>query len=123
MQDAVTQVSNVIEAYFDMLYRADCAQVTHIFHPEAHVQSCAEDVLTSIDMEGFKARMRSRPVPQMLGEKKDGQLVSLVFPTESMAQVTLRSTMLSLLFVDTLILLKVAGEWKIISKVFCSYPA
>lgn len=122
MQNDMAQITALVDAYVDMLYTADTERVADIFYPEALVQSCADDAIVSVDMDGFRNRMLSRPVPRDRGDVMNPQLVNLVMATETLAQVTLHSTMLSLFFVDTLTLLKCGGTWKIINKTFCSRP-
>lgn len=118
MRQEIIAVMDVVQAYFDMLYTADCAAAERIFFPEAHVQSLSKDTVVSIDLEGFKKRMLGRPVPRDRREARDGAILSLDFAGPSCAHVKLRSTMLDTFFIDYLTLLKNRGQWRIISKVF-----
>lgn len=122
-KEDIIAVTDLVHAYFDMLYDADCAAAERIFFPKAHVQSLSGGVVASVDLEGFKNRMLGRPVPRDRGEARDGVILSLDFASPTCAHVKLRSTMLDTLFVDYLTLLNCQGQWRIISKVFHAEPA
>lgn len=123
MKTEIPAIITVVQAYFDMLYTADCTEAERIFHPEAHVQSLDGETVVSVDLKGFQRRMQGRPIPRARGERQDGAIVTLDFAGPGCAHVKLRSTMLDTLFIDYLTLLKSNGQWRIVSKVFHSEPA
>lgn len=122
MFEDTAKIVEVVQGYFQMLYTADSALAEKLFFPEAHVQSQDNGAVVSIDREGFKQRMAGRPVPRDRNEARDGEILHLDFAGPACAQVKLRSTMLDKLFIDYLTLLKVNGQWRIISKVFHAEP-
>ncbi len=65
------------------------------------------------DMNEIIANWSANPEPP--GDKRDGEIISLEIADERLATVLFRSTDM---YYDALILAKVAGEWKIVSKAF-----
>ena len=118
MRQDTEAVIQVVEGYFMMLYTADRDMAERLFLPWATVNSCRDGQVVSVDLRGFQDRMSHRPVPRDLGEEQVHRVETLDFAGPGCAFVKLRSVMLGKLFIDYLTLLKVSGEWKIISKTF-----
>ncbi len=111
-------ISELTRKYFDLLYFGDTDLVDVCFFPEATVNSIENDTVVSIDMDGFKARLKGRPSPSSINEERIDalKLIEIESPTSALIKVEVR--ILGGRYHDYLTLMKCGNDWKIISKVF-----
>lgn len=113
------QKINVLTAkYFDLLYFGDTSLINVCFLPEATVNSIENNQVVSIDMKGFRARLKGRPSPASIKEERIDtlKLIEIESPTTALVKVEVR--ILGGRYHDYLSLMKIDDDWKIISKVF-----
>ncbi len=116
--DELSRINALTTEYFDLLYFGDTSLVDVCFFPEATVNSIENNRVVSIDMNGFKARLKGRPPPASIHEERIDRLklIEIESPTTALVKVEVR--ILGNRYHDYLTLMKIEDNWKIISKVF-----
>lgn len=118
LTDDLAKIEKLVVNYFDLLYFADADLIEKCFFSEATVNSVEQGRLVSIDMEGFAARISSRPSPSSIEEHREDTLKSIEIESPSTAMVKVEVNILGDRYHDYLTLMKQGGDWKIITKVF-----
>ena len=118
MSDNLVKIENVIRIYLDLLYKGDIGLIESVFFQEATVSSVSDGKIISINMDGFRERIATRPSPKSVGETRQDKiiLIDISSPTTAMARV--ECMILKNHYTDYLSLIKVSEKWGIISKVF-----
>jgi hypothetical protein len=122
MSDNLVKIENVIKIYLDLLYKGDIGLIESVFFQEATVSSVSDGKIISINMDGFRERIATRPSPESVGETRQDKiiLIDISSPTTAMARV--ECMILKNHYTDYLSLIKVSEKWGIISKVFHMNP-
>jgi len=118
MNDDYVKILDLLKKYLDLLFRGDTGIIDQVFFPQATVSSVNNGKIISIDMIGFHERIYNRKSPESTGEKREDKilLIDISSPTTAIAKV--ECMILKNHYIDYLSLVKVKGEWGIISKVF-----
>ena len=111
-------VAKALAAYYDGLYRGDTSALGQVFHPEAHYVTASGGELVHLDMESYLPKVQARASPKSQGAPYHYTLESIEFAGPVTALARMRSSMLGKDFVDFLSMIKIHGEWRIVSKVF-----
>ncbi len=85
---------------------------------DATVNSIEDNQVVSIDMDGFKARLKGRPSPSSINENRIDALKLIEIESPSTALMKVEVQILGGRYHDYLVLMKHSDEWKIITKVF-----
>ncbi|WP_443636128.1 nuclear transport factor 2 family protein [Candidatus Njordibacter sp. Uisw_058] len=119
MATEYSEILNLLDDYFDLLYKCDVELINQLFLPNANVCNVSDDVAVIIDMDQFHERIASRISPESQNKNRDDRILSIdiTCPTIALAKVDLL-ILPGGRYTDYLSLLKVAGNWKIASKVF-----
>ncbi len=122
MSDNLVKIENVIRIYLDLLYKGDIGLIESVFFKEATVSSVSDGKIISINMDGFRERIATRPSPKSVVETRQDKiiLIDISSPTTAMARV--ECMILKNHYTDYLSLIKVSEKWGIISKVFHMNP-
>jgi hypothetical protein len=120
-QDSVTEVRAVMERYVKAAYTADVGILRHLFHPAAVMSGYLGDPLLAGSPEPFLADVGGRPSMQSTGAPYNAEILNIHASTLT-ASLRLEETGFfgSFSFVNYFHLLKVEGEWRIVSKTFQS---
>lgn len=122
--DEMAAIRQLMTHYFDALYEGDTALFAAIFHPQARLYTVARtdagmaDEATVIDIPGYLAIVAGREAPSAAKAVRRDEIVSIDVATPLTAHVRCRERFFNKLFTDELTLLKVAGRWQIVSKVW-----
>ena len=120
MKNDYPEIISVLEKYFDLLYRGDVSLIEEVFFANAHVYSQLNDEVAAVDMDGFRERVLGRPSPESQSEGRLDKISFIDISGNRTALAKIHCIILGRVFTDYLSLLKVNGNWKIISKVFRS---
>ena len=114
---AQSEVSHVIDTYFDALFNGDVERLRSTFHPRAILSGEVNGAPYYKTVDEYLAAVRNRQSPQALGEVFRMKAVSfdIVGP---IAFVKTQSPMLGFHYVDFLSLVRYEGHWVIAAKVF-----
>jgi Putative lumazine-binding len=111
-------VIDVLQAYFEGLYRSDTQILRRVFHPAA-IYACATDgTLLSLRMEEYFSVVDKRPSPASRGEPRSDRILGIEFAGPVTALARVECAIAPKHFTDLLTLVQVDGRWQIISKVF-----
>jgi len=104
--------------YFDALYTGDTNLLMgQVFHPNAHLYAAnLNGGFVDWPMDAFKKVIESRPSPKTRGCKRQERIVSIDEAGPDTVMVKVEVLVGTRDFVDYLSLLKLSGEWRIISK-------
>ncbi len=112
-------VRKIVQQYIDGTYQGDVKALRDCFHPKAVMNGYLGDRLLLGGPEPFFENMENSPSMAENGAPYQGRITSLDV-VGNVANVTIKETGFAgtMAFTDYFHLLKVEGEWKIISKTF-----
>ncbi|MAH84993.1 MAG: hypothetical protein CBB68_11980 [Rhodospirillaceae bacterium TMED8] len=118
MSDSLIQINQLLQNYFELLYHGNVDLIPICFYDDGRVVNLDGEEMISIDMAGFYARISNRKPPAAIKEDRNDIIcmIDQFSPTTALAKVEV--TINGDRFYDYLTLIRRAGSWKIISKVF-----
>jgi hypothetical protein len=118
---AAAAVRAVMQRYVEAVYKADVATLRGLFHPAAVMSGYLGDTLLAGSPEPFLLDVGGRPSMESMGAPYKADIVD-VHASSLTASLRVEETGFfgSFNFVNYFHLLKVDGEWKIVSKTFQS---
>ncbi|KSV95670.1 MULTISPECIES: nuclear transport factor 2 family protein [Sinorhizobium/Ensifer group] len=111
-------VIEVLQGYFDGLYRSDTGLLRQVFHPKALYATATDGSLFELDMERYFPVVDKRPSPASRGEVRADRILSIEFAGPVAALAKVQCAIGEKAFTDLLSLVFVEGRWQIIAKVF-----
>ena len=118
ISENLVKIENVIISYLDLLYKGDIDLIESVFLQEATVSSVSDGKIISINMEGFRERIATRPSPESVGEMRQDKIIMIDISSPTTAIAKVECMILKNYYTDYLALIKVSEKWGIISKVF-----
>ncbi len=115
-------VLEVLQRYYDGLYRCDVALLESVFHPQAVYATASDGKLLHLDMNAYFPLVAARTSPQKANEAYGYEVESIAFAGPAAALARMRCSMLSKDFIDLLTLVRVDGGWRILAKIFHYAP-
>ena len=117
-QNDVPGVEALLRRYFDGLYRSDAPLLATVFHPHAIYVTTDGTALTYRTMGEYLPIVHARPSPASRGEKRRDAILAIDFAGLNTALAKVQCAIGDKLFTDFLSLIRLQGEWRIISKTF-----
>ena len=118
MSGSFFEVTAVVNDYFEGLYRSDSAILRRVFHPSA-LYACASDgTLLTLRMDEYFPIIDKRPSPASRNDPRTDRIISIEFAGSVTAWAKVECSILPKHFTDLLTLIRLDGQWQIISKVF-----
>lgn len=111
-------VAAVMQRYFDGLHHSDPALLATVFHPQAHYFCATDGSLLHFDMAQYFPVVAKRPSPASQGHLRSDRIASMEFVGPVTVFVKAECAIPPKAFIDLLTLVKLEGEWRIVSKVF-----
>lgn len=108
----------VLQRYYDGLYKCDTGLLGTVFHPQALYATASEGALLYLDMQSYFSIVEKRTSPKSLGETHRFEIESIEFAGPMTAFARMRCFMLSNEYIDFLSLIRVDEKWLIVAKVF-----
>jgi hypothetical protein len=108
----------VLRDYFTGLRHSDTARLQRVFHPEAHYYCATEGKLLHLGMEEYFGIVDQRPSPASQGHPATDRILGIEFAGPVTAFAKVECSIPPKYFTDFLTLVKLAGRWQIVSKVF-----
>lgn len=118
MNNSISEIQQLIQHYFDGLYRCDVALLSQIFHPDARYVTATETPPLILSVPEYFKIVEQRTSPESLGQERQDQITSIQILSETTAVVTLECVIAPRYFYDVLTLIYMDRQWWIISKVF-----
>ena len=112
------EVADTVQVYLDMLYTCDAALVDAVFHERAQLCTLEKGAPLFRSVAEYREIIRGRTSPSTMGAEREEHLVTidLSSPTHAMVKVQMRVN--QSVFSDYLTVLKVAQEWRIVTKTY-----
>lgn len=118
MSSAFSDVTGLVNQYFEGLYRSDSTLLRKVFHPSA-LYACASDgALLTLRMDEYFPIIDKRPSPASRNDPRTDRIISIEFAGPVTALARVECSILPKHFIDLLTLIYLDGRWQIISKVF-----
>ena len=108
----------LLQAYFDGLYTSDADILTQVFHPAALYATAVGGDLIHRTMPEYFDVIRQRPSPASRHEPRTDRVLHLDVLGEHTAFARVQCSIAERHFTDLLSLVRVAGRWQIMAKVF-----
>lgn len=112
------EITALLQRYFDTLYHCDLQEFDSVFHPQAIYVSADKQPLLYRDMPTYREVIAQRTSPASRGEQRQDSIDAIELLGDNTAQARVRCSIGAEDYVDLLSLVRSAGQWRIIAKVF-----
>ncbi|QNW98937.1 nuclear transport factor 2 family protein [Acinetobacter seifertii] len=116
--NAISEIQQQLEQYFDGLYFCDVQLLNNIFHSDAIYINVTEQPVLRLSMAENFPIVASRISPASKRQTRQDKISSINLIHERLALVHVECVMHPKYFYDALTFVFEDGKWKIISKVF-----
>lgn len=113
-----SDIQAALEPYFEGFYEGDVDKLKLIFHPSCHLYCATHDPMTDHDMEVVYGRVAGRTKPAERGDPREDGIISIDQSGPECAYAKVYISLGNQSFTDYLTLLKIDGDWRIITKTF-----
>ncbi|SMX38290.1 nuclear transport factor 2 family protein [Octadecabacter ascidiaceicola] len=117
-----SEVSSLMQSYFDGLYHADSDRLREVFHPKLAYICATEGDELYLDLDTYMARIDQREAPAKRNEPRKDTILEISFGSARLAHVTARMTMMGRDYLDHLTLVRHGSEWRVVTKAFAYLP-
>jgi hypothetical protein len=111
-------VAAALEGYFDLMYDADDARFSKVFHDACLIHGLRDGKLAAWSAAEFRDIIRSRPSPAAMHSPRDQKIISIENIAPELAAAKVRVRIGQICFVDHLIFHQIDGNWLITAKAF-----
>lgn len=118
MNDPIREIHELLTKYFDALYFGDTKLFSDILHPKARLFSAAGNDFVIMEVPEYLAVVAGRQSPAQRRDPRADEIQSISVPSPTTAHARVREYLLPKHFIDELTLVRVDGQWKIVSKVW-----
>ena len=116
------EITAFLTNYFDGFYEADIDKLKSVFNPACHLYSAAVRPMMDSTMDQVYGRVGSRAVPAERGDPRDDGILTIDQSGPECAFAKVYICLGDQHYTDYLTLLKVDGQWSIITKTFTAKP-
>ena len=116
--EAIAAIRRVLKDYMEASYTADVPLLKTTFHPEALMSGFLEDELYIGSPEPFYDDLQDNPSSKESGEAYRAQVAFIHVDGPVASAAIVEDSLLGMNYVNHFHLLKIQGEWKIISKIY-----
>jgi len=113
-----SQIKELLNAYFDMLYFCDLDLFDRVFHPAALYATADEKPALIRNMQEYRPIIEKRESPSDRSEARHDVIDNIRLAGDNTAFAEVRCSIGQRDFVDFLTIIRTNNEWKIISKIF-----
>ncbi len=118
MNKEIQAITELAQQYFDALYFGDAALFAKIFHPQSGLHCNTNDEHVTMSVAQYLELVAGRESPAQRGDVRKDEILAIEISSPTTAVLRTRELFLPKLFTDELVLMKFAGEWKIIAKIW-----
>lgn len=116
--NAISEIQQQLEQYFDGLYFCDVQLLNNVFHSDAIYINVTEQLVLRLSMAEYFPIVASRISPASKLQTRQDKISSINLVHERLALVHVECVIHPKYFYDALTFVFEDGKWKIISKVF-----
>jgi hypothetical protein len=115
----LAEIQSALQTYFDVMYECDMLKFDRIFHPACSLFTAGNEGLVVRPYAKYREEMIGRTPPKSLGQSRtDEAILKIDMLSESITLAQVRVRIHDKLFVDNLNLIKVAGSWMVVAKIY-----
>ena len=118
MSNSYQEITDVVQVYFDGLYECDTEKLASIFHPSSRLFANMDGEFVDWPREEWFEIVKTRVPPASTGQARFDKILSIDMSDDNTAVVTCECAIHPRYFTDYLSLIRIDGEWKIVSKSF-----
>lgn len=118
MQPSTPSVLTSLNAYFDLMYDADDARFSAVFHDLCTIHGLRNGELVSWSASEFRDLMRNRPSPASMESPRQQAILRVDESLPDIATANVRVRIGQTCFLDHLILHRIDGKWLVTAKGF-----
>lgn len=118
----MTDILELTKRYFDLLYTCDVARFDQVFHPNSQLQTVGTTGYAMLSAGQYKDILSKRKSPASSNAERRDEVLTIDQSSDTSALVKVRALINGTQYCDYLSLLKVDGQWRIASKVYCVLP-
>ena len=118
MSETYAEIVSALDLFFDGFYEGNVEKLKQIFHPSCHLFSAADGPLVDDDMETVYEHVVNRLSPESRGQPRYDRIISIDISGPEVAMAKVQIAFGDRFFTDHLSLLRIDGNWQIISKTF-----
>ncbi|MEL7483808.1 MAG: nuclear transport factor 2 family protein [Planctomycetota bacterium] len=111
-------VLDLLQKYYEGLYRVDIDLLREVFSPNAHYATMADGKLLTLTLDEYLPQLARRRVPADQGVPYGYEVLSVRFVGPSTAVAVLECSLFGRDYADVLSLLRIDGRWRVHAKVF-----
>lgn len=115
---AIAAIEAVVQTYLDGLYEGDTEKLARAFHPHSELRSEKDGQLAELKRDAWLEAVRTRPNAKAQGLARHDRILAIDLAGPELAVVKLNCAIPPRFFTDVLVLLKLEGGWRIVSKAF-----
>lgn len=112
------EVADAVQVYLDMLYTCDATLADAVFHERAQLCTIEDGAPLFRSVAEYREILRGRTSPSSMGAEREEHLVTIDLSSSTQAMVKVLSRVNQSVFSDYLTMLKLAQEWRIVSKTY-----
>ncbi len=116
-KEEINKIENLITDYFHGIYIGDVNLLGNCFHDNVYIYGDIKNVDYLKSIKEYLDGVKSRKSPRDLGETMEMKIIGIDI-IGKIAMVKLHVPMLGYNYYDYLSLSKIAGDWKIVNKIF-----
>ena len=118
MSNAIAEITELLQTYFDGLYHSDTERLGRAFHPDARYVTMTGGEYLHLDMPSYFAIVDKRPAPASRGEERHDIIREIQIAGPETAFARVNCAIGERHFTDFLTLVRGENGWRIIAKVF-----
>ncbi|WP_454020050.1 nuclear transport factor 2 family protein [Azospirillum sp. Marseille-Q6669] len=111
-------MARALQPYFDGWYEADVEKLKMAFRESCRLTCVIDGKLDQDSMPKVYEFVANRQSPSSHGEKRHDRILSIHKSSPDIALAVVHLSIEAKLFTDYLLLVKLEGNWKIVSKLF-----
>ncbi len=111
-------VRSVLEQYIDASYTGNVPLLKTVFHPKALMAGYLDDALDIGTPEPFYVELEETPSSKETGEQYHAEIAFIHIAGQMASAAIIEGNLLGMNYVNHFHLLKIDGEWRIVSKIY-----
>ncbi|MEZ5893243.1 MAG: nuclear transport factor 2 family protein [Parvularculaceae bacterium] len=118
MTKPFADIQDVLQRYYDGLYRGDVALLKTVFHEQARYHTASQSPALHYDMPEYFDVVAARQSPQSRGDAYGFDVETIRFAGDDTAFAAVSMTMMGKRYADFLTFIRDGDAWRIVAKVF-----
>lgn len=111
-------IRKTVDKYGEGISKGDIALLRSAFHPKAMMYGCHGESITMVEIEGLFSYVSAQESPLTTGEKHRCQITKMDLQGQVASVEVLQENCFGVHYVNYFQLLKIEGQWLIVSKAY-----